>query len=87
MSEKLYRPCWVKNGKTKCFYSCFSIERTDEILLKKRKTHDEIKMLNKKVDYVLKTMVMPCSSFLPEFIDKIRSEYQAQKTYENFYGH
>ena len=86
MSEKLYRPCWVKNGKTECFYSCFTIERTDKILLEKRKAEYELNMLNKKADYELKTMVMPCSSFLPEFIDKIRSEYQAQKTYEKFYG-
>ena len=85
MLETLYRPCLVKNGKTKCFYSCFTIEKTDEILSKKRKIHDELKMLNNKVDYKLQTMVMPCNSFLPEFIDKIRSEFQAQKNYEKFY--
>ena len=31
-----------------------------------------------------KTIIMPCNSFLPEFIDKIKSEYQAQKIYEKF---
>ena len=86
MSDKLYRPCWVGNGKTKCFYGCFTIERTDEILFGKRKGNNEIKILNNKVDNELKTMAMPCNSFLPEFIDKIRSEYQAQKTYEKYYG-
>lgn len=66
-------------------YSCFTIEKTDKILLKKRKENDELKILNNKADYKLQTMLMPCNSFLPEFIDKIRSEFQAQKNYEKFY--
>lgn len=85
MSEKLYRPCWIKNGKSKCFYSCYTIEKTDDILTEKKKKNDELNMLIKKANYELKTMVMPCNSFLPEFIDKIRSEYQAQKIYEKFF--
>ena len=86
MSKNLYRPCWVKNGKTKCFYSCFTIKRTDEILLEKTKINDKLKMLNNKEDYEFKTIVIPCNSFLPLFMDKIKSEYQAQKIYEKYYG-
>ena len=82
MTEKLYRPCWIKNSKAKCFYSCFNIKKTDKILTEKQ---DKLKILNNKEEYELKTMVMPCNSFLPEFIDKIKSEYQSQKTYEKFF--
>ena len=73
--EILYRLCWVKNGKAECLKSCFTIKRADDILFEKR-----------KIDNSIKNMVITCNSYLPEFMDKIRSEYESQKNYENFMG-
>jgi len=86
MFETLYKPCWVKNGKTKCFYSCITIERTDKILLKKIKENDELKILNNQSDNEFETIVMPCSSFLPEFIDKEAVNSKQKKPMKNFMG-
>lgn len=68
MTQELFRPCFIKNGKTECFNSCFTLKKTDNILFEKQKLDNEIK-----------TIITPCNSYLPEFIDKIRCEYQAQK--------
>ena len=64
-----YRVCWSKDGSNvECSKQCYGIFGTDPITLNKRLEG-------------YRTTLEPCSSLLPQFIDMIKAERNAQKRF------
>ena len=73
MPEKdLYRLCFLNNGKPECDDRCLPLKETNNILYE-------------RTDGNINSVALPCSNYLPNFIDKFLSVYDAKSTYDKFY--
>jgi hypothetical protein len=64
-----YRVCWSKDGSSvECSTQCYGIFGSDHITLN-------------KILEGYKTTLEPCSSLLPQFVDMIKAERNAQKRF------